>query len=219
MPITGEIDEDPFGDAGQNSPISHSVDRFLPDWDVREQHQILVRAPSPLVFEIAEHLDLQSILLVRTIFWLRSKLLRAEFVRMRSGLVEETKRLGWGVLSRTAGHRLIVGAVTQPWVGEVKFRALPPQDFAAFSEPGLVKIIWTLEAEPLGPEFSRFKTETRALATDDVARAKFKKYWRKFSPGIVLIRRLTVSAVRKEAERQYRVQVNAEKRKSDSSPD
>ena len=43
-----------------------------------------------------------------------------------------------------------MGAVTQPWLGDVKFHALPPEEFAAFNEPGYVKIVWMLRVNPLG---------------------------------------------------------------------
>jgi hypothetical protein len=141
---------------------------------------------------------------VRAIFWLRSKLLGARYERLHEGLVQETLRIGWGKLSYTPGRELVMGSVTQPWLGAVKFRAIAPGTFAAFNEPDLVKIVWTLEAEPLSPDLTRFRTQTRAVSTDEGARKKFRAYWRKFWIGIVMIRRLTVPAVKKEAERQYK---------------
>jgi hypothetical protein len=83
----------------------------------------------------------------------------------------------------------------------VVFTPVAPERFAAFSEPDMVKIVWTLEAEPLGPALTRFRTETRVLATDDWARRRFRRYWRMFGAGIVLIRWLLLPALRREAER------------------
>ena len=97
-----------------------------------------------------------------------------------------------------------MGSVTEPWVPDVRFRQVAPDSFAGFQEPGLVKIVWTLEAEPLGGELTRFATETRVLATDDNARRKFRAYWRQFGIGLVLVRLLGVPAIRKEAERRHR---------------
>jgi len=182
--------------------MSETIDRFLPVADVRERHQTLVHAPAGLVFDVAERFELQSIGLVRAIFWLRSKLMRARYEPLRGGLVEGMRALGWQELARTPGRELVMGSATQPWVPDVKFRAIPADD-----EPGVVKIVWTLEAEPLGPALTRFATETRARATDDGARAKFRMYWRKFRIGIVLIRRLALAAVKKEAERRYRLKL------------
>jgi hypothetical protein len=79
-----------------------------------------------------------------------------------------------------------------------------PERFARFAEPDLVKIVWTLEAEPLGPALTRFRSQTRVLATDDGARRKFRRYWRLVGVGIVAIRWLVGRAVRREAERRFR---------------
>ncbi len=94
-----------------------------------------------------------------------------------------------------------MGAVTRPWEPDVVFQALPPDEFATFSEPGFVKIVWTLRADPLDSETSIFRTETRALATDARARARFRRYWAFVSPGIALIRRLSLRPLKREAER------------------
>ena len=76
----------------------------------------------------------------------------------------------------------------------------PPNDFASFSEPGFVKIAWTLRADPLDDQTSIFRTETRAVATDATARARFRRYWAFASPGIGLIRLLALKPLQRDAE-------------------
>ena len=178
------------------------IERFMPRADVTECHETLVHAPADLVFEVARNFELQSMPLVRGIFWLRAKLLHATQPPERpQGLVAETTALGWGILAERPGRELVVGSVTQPWKGNVVFRTVAPERFEAFSEPDLVKIVWTLEAEPLAPALTRFRTETRVLATDDGARKQFRRYWRWAGLGAVLIRRLLLPALRRVAER------------------
>jgi hypothetical protein len=87
----------------------------------------------------------------------------------------------------------------------VTFRALPSSEFAAFSEPGFVKIAWTLRADPVDDDASIFRTETRAVATDATARARFRRYWAFASPGIALIRRLSLRPLKRDAERRVRM--------------
>jgi len=67
-----------------------------------------------------------------------------------------------------------------------------------------VKIAWTLEVEALEPAVTRLATETRVTATDAAARVKFRRYWRAFAVGILMIRRLLLHGVRREASRRYR---------------
>jgi hypothetical protein len=60
--------------------------------------------------------------------------------------------------------------------------------------------VWTLEAEPLGPKLTRFRTETRVQATDGAAWKRFRRYWRWAGVGMVLIRWLLLPRLRREAE-------------------
>jgi hypothetical protein len=104
------------------------------------------------------------------------------------------------VLAEIPGREIVVGAVTRPWEANVTFRGMPPEPFASFAEPGFVKIAWTLRADPDASGGSIFRTETRAVATDTVARAKFRRYWAFLSPGIILIRRASLAVVKADAE-------------------
>lgn len=182
------------------------LDRFMPQYDVVERDQIEVGAPAALTFAAACELDILRSPIVRTIFKGRELLLAStpeEMDRPRE-LLELAKSLDWGVLAEIPGREIVMGAVTQPWKADVVFRALPAAEFAAFDEPEYVKIAWILRADPLRADASMFRTETRAVATDAVARAKFRRYWSLLSPGIILIRRATLGPVRDEAERRAR---------------
>ena len=64
-----------------------------------------------------------------------------------------------------------------------------------------VKIAWTLRADPIGESSSMFRTETRAVATDSTARARFRQYWSLVSPGVSTIRWLSLRPLKHEAER------------------
>jgi hypothetical protein len=178
------------------------IDGFIRNADVADSHEILVRAPADLVFDVARNLDLLSIPLIHAIFRLRERLfrLRSEPRARPQGMVAETLALGWGILVERPHRELVMGAVTQPWVAEVKFRAIPAGQFSSFAEPDLVKIAWTLEVEPINARLTRFRTQTRVLATDENARRKFRRYWRLTGAGIILIRWLANRAIRRASE-------------------
>jgi hypothetical protein len=118
--------------------------------------------------------------------------------------VAEVRSLGWGVLAEIPGREIVVGAATVPWEPNVTFRAIAPHQFATFREPGYVKIAWTLRADPVGPAESIFRTETRAIATEPGARRRFRRYWSLLSPGIIVIRWMSLRPLRTEAERRAR---------------
>jgi hypothetical protein len=185
-------------------PPDALLERFMPRYEVAERHQIRVAAPAEVTFAAARALDIQRSPLVRALFELRTlpSLLRGERqAREPRALLDETLSLGWGVLADVPNREIVVGAVTQPWEPVVQFRAVPPDQFGAFDQPGFAKIAWTLRADPLGPAASLFRTETRVQTTGPVARQRFRRYWALFSPGILLIRYETLRLLKREAER------------------
>ena len=184
------------------------LDRFIPRPDVTERFEISIRAPARLVMDVASNFDMQSLPLVRAIFWLREKVMRSgrHAPRRPQGLLEEMQALGWGLLAEQRGRLVVFGARCQPWLADVTFSALDADDFEAYSEPGQVKIAWTLETDDLGPALTRFAQETRAVATDEAARARFLRYWRWARFGIVSIRLLLMPAIRRAAERRWAIE-------------
>jgi hypothetical protein len=181
------------------------LDHFMPRYDVAERHQIGVAAPRDVTFSAMMDVSLQDSRVIRAIFKGREVLLGADAPEppdVRS-FVDMTKALGWRVLAEEPGREVVMGAVTQPWKANVVFRGLPPDEFPSFDQPGYVKIIWTLRVDADGAAKSVARTETRAIATDADARRRFRSYWARFSPGIILIRAISLRLVRKEAERRF----------------
>lgn len=191
-------------DAEGHDPL---LDRFVPAFDVVERHHIRVAAPTEVTFEAARQQDLLNVPLVRAIIRAREIAMGAhpDVAEQPHGLLATTLAIGWGVLAEVPGREVVVGAVTKPWEPNVTFRALAPSSFAAFEEPGFVKIVWTLRADPALEGGSVFRTETRAAATDASARTRFRRYWAFVSPGIAAIRWLSLLPLKRDAERRARM--------------
>jgi hypothetical protein len=195
-----------YGHAGEPAkPRDELLDRFMPKYDVIERHQVRVDAPAAVTFAAARDMDIYDSPLVRAIFRGRELLMfERSRPRVPKSLLEETLSIGWGVLAEIPDREIVVGAVARPWQGDPGFKALPPDQFAAFDEPGYAKIVWTLSAEPQGDSSSLFRTETRVITTDPRSRAQFRRYWSIFSPGILIIRSATLPLVKADAERRSR---------------
>lgn len=184
------------------------LDSFMPTPDVREKHTTYVEAPADVTYAAGREFEIESSRIVRAIFKARELILRSapvEKPRVR-GFIEWMKAIGWGVLAEKPGRELVMGAVTKPWEANPVFRPVPPEEFAAFAEPDYVKIVWTVQAIPLRNGASLYRTETRAVATDAQARRKFRLYWSLLSPGIILIRRALLPAVKATAERMWQLE-------------
>jgi len=179
------------------------LDQFMPEYEVDERHSLRVTAPAEIAFQAAATLDLEQSKVIRGLFKSREFMLSGQQSRpqLPQPLLDWAEALGWGMLAHIPGREVVMGAATKPWEAKVIFRPIPGGEFANFNEPGYVKIIWTLRADPISPTESIVRTDTRVATTDRDARAKFRLYWAFLSPGIVLIRKIALAMVKREAER------------------
>jgi hypothetical protein len=187
------------------------LDRYMPDYEVTEHHVQYVHAPATITYTVARELDLLHSPAVRLLLRAREVILRGEHTeeQLPFGLIDQMQAIGWTILAEEPDRQIVLGAVTQPWDAHPQFRGMRPDEFLAFSEPGYVKIVWTLAVVSLAPMHSIIRSATRATTTDAMARKRFRRYWAAFSPGIFLIRSEGLRLVRAEAERRYRAETTA----------
>lgn len=187
-------------------PTAHAdalLDFYLPQYDVADRHHRYVKAPADTAFTVASDANLTDSPLVGALFKAREAIFGRPSTRVdlpRGGLREQATSIGWGVLAEVPRREMVFGAVTQPWKKDVVFRALPPNAFAAFAEPGYVKIVWTIRIRPVGASACIASTETRVATTDADARARFRWYWSFLSPGIKIIRLVMLGQIKNAAE-------------------
>jgi hypothetical protein len=182
---------------------SRLLDQFIPNPEVVEHHRARIAAPADLVMSTAKDLELLESRLIRGIFKVRELALggRPDRRPHPSALLPQMQSIGWVVLAERAGREVVLGAVTRPWDAAPTFRSIPADEFAAFREPGYVKIAWTLRADPIGAGESMFHTETWVATTDAESRGRFRRYWSFVAPGVELIRLAMLRPLKKAAER------------------
>jgi hypothetical protein len=179
-----------------------ALDRFIPSPEVSEHHQIAIHAPVDVVMAAARSLELMTSPVIRAIIRTRELALGGapDSRPHPTALYDQMLSIGWVELFHEAGHEIVFGAVTQPWLAAPTFRSIPADQFRDFYEPGYVKIVWTLRAEPVDDKRSIFHTETRVSTTDADARERFRQYWSYVAPGVKLIRMLMLQPLRRAAE-------------------
>ena len=183
------------------------LDRYLPVFDVRDHHQILVKAEAAQAYAAARAMDIMTSPVIRWLFALRTLPARVRRGRptakvpKRVSMVDVALGAGWAILAEEAGHEVVLGALTQPWKPVVEFRGLPGPEFQAFDQLGYTKIAWNLAVIPQGPGTTLVLTETRVAATDPGSRRRFGRYWLVFRPFIGLIRRIALTRLKRDLER------------------
>jgi hypothetical protein len=178
------------------------LDAFMPDYEVVERRQIDVEADAGTTFEVACHANLGESAVIIALFKMRELIFGhpSNMPVLPDALSDKMKSIGWTVLAEVPGREIVFGTATRPWMSDVGFRPIPPDQFAAFAEPGYVKIVWTVRTDPKGPLACVARTETRVATTDAVSRARFRWYWSFLSPGIKLIRVVLLRQIKTAAE-------------------
>ncbi len=176
---------------------------FIPEPEVSERHRTVVDAPPEVVFAALHNVELSESPVIRLIIETRKLAMggKDKTEPLPPPLLAQVKALGWGVLEETPGREIAFGAVCKPWEGDVKFRAVPAAELAAFAEPGYAKIAWSVTVTRLGGMRTLIRTETRVVTTDAESRRRFRRYWAFVSPGVGLIRREMLRLIKRKAER------------------
>ena len=185
------------------APVNPLLDRFLPQFEIDEKWEEEVKAPVEVTHAAALQFNLLRSPISRLIFRTRELLLggRHEKSEAAKPFREAAREIGWVILSEVPGRSIVFAAVTKPWESNPHFIGLGPEEFKAFNDPGFVKIIFSIETDPLMLYTSVFRTCTRVATTDREARRRFRLYWAFLSVGIRIIRREILRLVKSEAER------------------
>ena len=161
---------------------------MLPQYDVRERHEIDVDAPAERVFAAVRETTFAEMPLARMLFRVRG--LPAAAARP----VFDQLPKGFAVLAEEPGSELVVGGIGQPW--KLSGGEMRSADVRSFDTPGYARMVMNFHLE--GRTLS---TETRVALTDERSRRLFRRYWRVVRPGSGLIRRAWLRAIKRRAER------------------
>jgi hypothetical protein len=186
------------------------IDRFIGEPDFSDEHHIDIHAPADLVLAVATKMDIQALPIVRSLIWIRGKVMGVRATpRKATALLGELKSLGWRVLAHVPGRVYVLGVLARPWIADAGFHGVDAEDYVACCEPDAVKIVASLDAQPIAPTWTRFTTETYVKATDAEALRKFRRYWFVAAYGIVLIRLVILRALKRRAEWEFGEQQRA----------
>lgn len=183
------------------------IDRFIPDPDFQEIRDLEVEAVPDEVMAAIKGTDLKDPV-INTLFAVRdlpNRLIR-RLGRGRTGLENVSFTNipdvgpGWIKLDEAEGSELVLGAIGKFWRRDYGARDVRPEDFAAFDEPGFLKLAVSSRVEPLGYDQSILHYEARVEATGDEAKRQFVRYWKVIAPGNDVIVRRALHRIKAEAE-------------------
>jgi hypothetical protein len=189
------------------------LDGALPKFGFSRLECVALAAAPPVAYEAARGLDLLTI---------RSPLVNAamsarglpERLRGRSMPTPPSLRVAdlfdtageawegqpWVALGENPGRELVFGAVGKPWRASIEWRRVEPEHFTSFDEAGWAKMAAAFVVHPYGTQRSLLTYEARTACTDPASTARFGRYWTLVSPGVGVVLRGTLRAVKAAAE-------------------
>ncbi len=159
------------------------IDRFLPEWDAKEIHAVVLDPTPERALAAALEAPAAPDAIVRLLLRLRGL--------PRGGTIEELLLgMGFEPLAREPDE-VVFGAAGKPWQPGGGIGPFTP------ASAGTVRIVASFHVEPYGDGRTRLSTETRISGVDEQARRAFRRYWRFVGPFSALIRRRWLAGVRR----------------------
>jgi hypothetical protein len=174
------------------------IDKYLSDFHYNEIHSVSIVSDRFIISSLLENFDFRDSWIIRTLFWLRG---------MPSSNIS-IKRLTEGSfieLERIQNAEIVVGLIGQFWKSNGNLQKFEPQEFITFNKPDFLKAVWNFKIVPQENNSCILSTETRVFCTDLNSKRRFSRYWFLVKPFSGLIRMEMLRAIKKSAERKYRV--------------
>jgi hypothetical protein len=172
------------------------IDEFIPEYEFRSHHAILVPAPGAIVRKAVEEWRPQESFLWRLLLRLRG------LGRPQGTLRAWAEASGFLCLAETEDE-VVYGQIGRFWARNERGALVSPRtadEFRRFDDPACAVAALTLLAtEQDGGARTRLYTETRIHALGPQARRRFRLYWLIIRPFSGLLRRAMLNGIKARA--------------------
>lgn len=176
------------------------LDASMPDYQFHERHSIRIHAPRPQVLQAIHASTFRDMRSLAPLLKIRATVGRihgADTFPYDMPVLDAFAKSGY-VISESNNEILAAGGANIRTGHPLPIQNLP--QFAAYREPGGVKIAFDFTVEDLGDGWSSVTAETRVLAVDPDTRRGMGRYWRLIVPGSGLLRLQWLGAIKRRAE-------------------
>lgn len=183
----------------------HGIDQFMPAFHFRERHSATIAAPAGRVFDAVRSVSADEIALFQAFTWIRrlgqpgpESIMNAPGARP---ILDVATQSGFLLLQERPPHEIVIGTIVVTPPGARRPERFGPDEFKQLTLPGIATAVMNFRVEDAGGGATRLVTETRVLATDRTALARFTPYWRIIFPGSAILRVTWLRAIKARAER------------------
>lgn len=172
------------------------IDDFLPEYDIKEHHQIVVRAPLDSVYRTAYEMDISNATMSQWLFKLRGISAASRFTR------EDLFKMCFIPLGEIINKEFVFGLVGQFWKPSGNLIRMTTPDYINFHRRGFAKAAWNFSLVEQPDHTVVLSTETRVQCSDAYSRTQFRLYWTIIGVFSGLIRREILKTFKQIAERE-----------------
>lgn len=169
------------------------IDTYLPIYDVKKKHDILINATSASVYQSVCTVDLNSSLLIRLLFKLRG-------LPSKAMTLDELENLRFAKLGVVENREILLGLVGKFWTLGGHLQEINSKSFVDFKDSGYARAVWNFSLLEKGDGKTSLTTETRVQCTDRWSARFFKIYWLIISPFSGVIRSEILRMVKRDSE-------------------
>jgi hypothetical protein len=199
--------------SGSDRSVSHAgpsldaLDRLIPAPRLLEIDRVDLAADPERVWQTVRHGDLAQSPLARALFALRTLPERLSGKHVDNAIRLDDMRStaehpGFQILVDDPPYEVAAGAIGAVWVPEIPFvHVADAEAFAAYAEPGVVKVAWALRITRPAMGNTRLELELRVDVTDEASWPKFRNYFRIIGPASRFIRRSLLAGVAHELDK------------------
>lgn len=172
------------------------IDEFLPHYQIRKEHEIIVNSSENEVYQAVLSLDMSRSVWIKALFRFRGL---PESALTLIGL----QNAGFTMLGQNPGQELLLGLAGQFWTPAGELQKLTPAAFKSFDRKGYAKAAWNFSLEPVHPDKTKVKTETRIYCSGRKSYRKFRIYWLMIRPFSSWIRKESLKIIKRESENRF----------------
>lgn len=178
------------------------IDRYVPIAHFRERHALDVAAAPNRVLGAAGSYRTESDPFFKRMIGLRELPMRlSRIVSRRHGEARAPFGIDTFTVLEQQDDEIVYGLAGRFWRSDFDLRPLKNgADFLSLNEPGIAKLALNFAVRPNGKGGSSLSTETRVFCVDTGARLRFAPYWYLIRPVSGLIRRRTLTSIRRTSE-------------------
>ncbi|ADY57603.1 hypothetical protein Sgly_3341 [Syntrophobotulus glycolicus DSM 8271] len=167
------------------------IDKYLPDYQFHEKHEITTAAPPEKIYEAILSTDFVKNFVIAALFRIRG---------ISQFTILDLTKVGFKILEEVYPEEIVIGLEGRFWTRNPAMREIDGESFLSPQSRDVARVAWNFFIEEKASGKSVLTTETRISCLNQDVLKKFQRYWFVIRPWSGLIRKHMLKEIRRQAE-------------------